>query len=153
MTALVGSEEARLCGILVLIRAERIASCFFFRPAAAQDQSGPAQSQDLEPTCPRAGIVQLRRDARSMNQQEGDKKDRSQQSCCDSRLFPEDDCCANGYEDDAGQIGPEGPSRKKWRAQTGSEMGIDEMLNPKSHKRPGINAGTSPATKPPYMKC
>ena len=72
-----------------------------------------------------------------MNQQEGDKKDRSQQSCCDSRLFPEDDCCANGYEDDAGQIGPEGPSRKKWRAQTGSEMGIDEMLNPKSHKRQG----------------
>src|SRR2546430_3493331 len=43
-----------LCGILVLIRAERIASCFFFRPAAAQDQSGPAQSQDLEPTCPRS---------------------------------------------------------------------------------------------------
>src|SRR5437773_10763579 len=72
-----------------------------------------------------------------MNQQEGDKKDRSQQSCCDSRLFPEDDCCANGYEDDAGQIGPEGPSRKKWRAQTGSEMGIGEMFKPKSHKRKG----------------
>src|SRR5713226_10333527 len=71
----------------------------FSRWITTQDQSAPAQRQNLETAGPRVRIVRLPDDAGNVEQQEEKGKDRYQESRPHPRLLSERYCSSAGNED------------------------------------------------------
>lgn len=104
---------------------------------AGQDEGASTQGQDFEAAGPRARIVHVHQDARNVKEQKQKKKERAQESSRESRMFPDDHRRARDNQGSAGEIRPEGPSRKPRRTDPNGKFLVDEMLNAERHDGQG----------------